>query len=207
MSTKGTPVAKRPGLSSTPVAPSPVPAPPLPPLQQGLPAVQYRIEPPSEADLKPLCEWGGCGRIFDRAADLSFHVTTEHIQREFAVPGMAPMGIRCLWTNCDDVLRQRWSLVTHVQDLHCNDKIVRLAAFRRYELTKCGQTNISAPRPPPPHPGYAPDAPIIAIRRHALNFLPKEITDESEGPVTKSLRLTAALTLRNLARYNGTARG
>ena len=79
------------------------------------------------------------------------------------------------------------------------------------------------PREMPPHPGYSKHAAIDAIRRHAFNFLPREITvleiinlnnnnkitnlqDEPEGPVTKSLRLTSCLILRNLARYSAEGR-
>ncbi|VDK32050.1 unnamed protein product [Gongylonema pulchrum] len=57
-----------------------------------------------------------------------------------------------------------------------------------------------------PHPGYSKNAAIEAIRRHAFNYLPRDITDDPEGPVTKSIRLTSCLILRNLARYSGDGR-
>ncbi|XP_053969426.1 AT-rich interactive domain-containing protein 2 [Anastrepha ludens] len=46
-----------------------------------------------------------------------------------------------------------------------------------------------------------------AIKRHTVDYVnPKELMDENEGPVTKSIRLTAALILRNLVTYTNTAK-
>merc|ERR1712142_666607 len=48
-----------------------------------------------------------------------------------------------------------------------------------------------------------------AIKRHAVEFVsPKELAmrDEKEGPVTKSIRLTASLILRNLVIYSSLGR-
>lgn len=48
---------------------------------------------------------------------------------------------------------------------------------------------------------------LQAIKRHSADFLnSKELMDENEGPVTKSIRLTAALILRNLVNYTSTAK-
>lgn len=53
----------------------------------------------------------------------------------------------------------------------------------------------------------AQSAAMQAIKRHALDFAnTKELKDENEGPVTKSIRLTAALILRNLVNYTGAAK-
>lgn len=53
----------------------------------------------------------------------------------------------------------------------------------------------------------AASAAMQAIKRHAMDFVnPKELMDENEGPVTKSIRLTAALILRNLVNYTSTAK-
>lgn len=39
-----------------------------------------------------------------------------------------------------------------------------------------GKSEIPAPTPPPQHPGYAPNAALHAIKRHALEFVnPKEL--------------------------------
>ena len=70
---------------------------------------------------------------------------------------------------------------------------------------------LSEPPPPPQTPinssGYAPNAAFHAIKRHALQFMnPKELTDDNEGPVTKSIRLTSALILKNLCNYSSLGR-
>lgn len=57
------------------------------------------------------------------------------------------------------------------------------------------------------HSTVVASAAMQAIKRHALDFVnPKELMDENEGPVTKSIRLTAALILRNLVIYTGSAK-
>lgn len=49
-------------------------------------------------------------------------------------------------------------------------------AVRRRQLSQSGRSEIPAPAPPTPHPGYAPNAAFNAIKRHALEFVnPKEL--------------------------------
>jgi len=46
-----------------------------------------------------------------------------------------------------------------------------------------------------------------AMNRHTTDYTnAKELMDENEGPVTKSIRLTAALIIRNLVTYSSTAK-
>ena len=55
--------------------------------------------------------------------------------------------------------------------------------------------------PPPAHPGYAQNAALMAIRRHSVNYV-EPVTGPVQNaftPITVSIRLTAALILRNLA--------
>lgn len=57
-----------------------------------------------------------------------------------------------------------------------------------------------------PSPILGPSA-LQAIKRHTADFMTAdEMLDEKEGPVTKSIRLTAALILRNLVTYTATAK-
>ncbi|GAB0095532.1 AT-rich interactive domain-containing protein 2 [Sergentomyia squamirostris] len=58
------------------------------------------------------------------------------------------------------------------------------------------------------HPSVAGSAAMQAIKRHhSMDFVnPRELMDDNEGPVTKSIRLTAALILRNLVNYSGSAK-
>lgn len=49
--------------------------------------------------------------------------------------------------------------------------------MRRKQITQTGKSSIAAPQKPPPHPGYAPDAAMLAIKRHALQYInPKELS-------------------------------
>ncbi|XP_076646460.1 brahma associated protein 170kD isoform X1 [Halictus rubicundus] len=167
-----------------------------------------------------LCEWRGCLRQFKTSHEVYLHVCEAH----------CPTGgeeILCLWASCDALKRRRFSLMTHLYDRHCNSETM---SMRRKQLTVTGKTEVSTSTPPTPHhPGYAPNAAFHAIKRHALEFVnPKELMqrptkpaaaisssssprpgqnpppeqDDNEGPVTKSIRLTAALILRNLVIYS-----
>jgi AT-rich interactive domain-containing protein 2 len=51
-----------------------------------------------------------------------------------------------------------------------------MMAVRRKQMAQSGRSEIPPPQPPPVHPGYAPDAALHAIKRHALEFVnPKEL--------------------------------
>ncbi|KAK0096264.1 hypothetical protein PV326_005915, partial [Microctonus aethiopoides] len=172
-----------------------------------------------------LCEWRGCLKQFKTAHEVYLHVCEAHCPT-------GPDEILCLWASCDGLKRRRFSLMTHLYDRHCHADSM---AIRRKQLTSTGKSEIStstAPTPPH-HPGYAPNAAFHAIKRHALEFVnPKELMqrpskpaaviassssvrsgqnppseqDDNEGPVTKSIRLTAALILRNLVIYSAHGR-
>ena len=116
---------------------------------------------------------------------------------------------------------------------------MKLIAVRRVQMAQTGKTDVPLPPTPPPHPGYAPNAALHAIKRHAQEFAaPKaqavtrtiykriitsisikicskiqkyrynqlfillQMSDEKEGPVTKSIRLTSSLILKNLVMYS-----
>lgn len=62
-----------------------------------------------------------------------------------------------------------------MKDRHCTEHHLHMQAVRRHQVDQLGKSNIPPNQPPPPHPGYAPDAALLAIRRHALQYLnPKE---------------------------------
>lgn len=47
---------------------------------------------------------------------------------------------------------------------------------RRKQVSQGGKVEPPPPTPSTPHPGYAPDAALHAIKRHALEFVnPKEL--------------------------------
>lgn len=125
---------------------------------------------------------------------ISKHVTGEHFPQ-----GTGPF--LCDWEGCDKLPRQRWSFMTHLQDRHLNVQVLQKTAIQRHQ----GNT---APiqQPPAPPPVYPKDAAIQAIRRFSLRPPYQELMEGKEGPVTKHIRLTSALILRNLARYSALGR-
>ncbi|XP_065347781.1 AT-rich interactive domain-containing protein 2 isoform X7 [Cloeon dipterum] len=207
-----------------------------------------------------VCEWRGCMRIFKSANEVYMHACQSHCPT-------GPEDVQCLWERCDNLKRKRFSLMTHLYDRHCNNETMKAVAARRKQMAMSGKTEIPAPAQPPPHPGYAPNAALHAIKRHALEFVnPKELMqrtaaagttvastattsvtssttdaapsiktgppvpqvtqtirpiqqpadtnpsrrlsfqDDNEGPVTKSIRLTSSLILRNLVIYSNTGK-
>ncbi|XP_014218963.1 AT-rich interactive domain-containing protein 2 isoform X2 [Copidosoma floridanum] len=148
-----------------------------------------------------LCEWRGCLKQFKTPRRVFLHVCEVH----------CPNGNEeslCLWPNCDTLKRRRFSLMTHLLDKHCCEEVMLM---RRKQLSLSGKTEVTTTTAAAPvtthHPGYAPNAAFHAIKRHALEFVnPKELMDDNEGPVTKSIRLTAALILRNLVIYSAQGR-
>jgi len=182
-----------PSSSATPPPCSPTPSPSPPPSQ---PAIKIDTTKPF------LCEWAGCMKAFKTPKEVENHAIAEH----------CPLGgddIPCLWARCDGMRRKRFSLMTHLQDRHCHPQLMKLMAVRRVQIAQSGKSDVPLPPAPPPHPGYAPNAALHAIKRHAVEFVsPKELAmrDEKEGPVTKSIRLTASLILRNLVIYSSLGR-
>ncbi len=52
---------------------------------------------------------------------------------------------------------------------------MKLMAVRRVQMMQTGRSDVPLPPAPPPHPGYAPNAALHAIKRHAQEFIsPKE---------------------------------
>lgn len=145
-----------------------------------------------------LCEWQGCMKAFKTPKEVEKHAISTHCPLESD-------DIPCLWQRCDAMKRKRFSLMTHLQDRHCHPQLMKLMAVRRVQMAQQGKSDVPLPPAPPPHPGYAPNAALHAIKRHALEFVnPKAVAmgDEKEGPVTKSIRLTSSLILKNLVIYS-----
>lgn len=149
-----------------------------------------------------VCEWGDCylEKKFKSANEVYMHVCATHI------PDTTD-ELLCQWERCDNMKRKRFSLMTHINDKHCNTEAMKNALVKRKQNQHTGKTEVAAPTTTSQHPGYAPDAAFHAIKRHALEFVnPKELQDDNEGPVTKSIRLTASLILRNLVIYSSNCR-
>jgi len=147
---------------------------------------------PSALPLKDYaCEWDGCSARFSHAKQVYPHVFEVHIGP------LAPDSLSsCLWSGPNGsgpgclTKRPKYSLLTHLDDFHCNP-----VALERV-------INRSQPVKPPEHPGYAPNAALVAIRRHANSHVEGSNGTRNlrQSPLSISVRLTAALILRNLAK-------
>ncbi|XP_037913494.1 AT-rich interactive domain-containing protein 2 isoform X3 [Hermetia illucens] len=177
-----------------------------------------------------ICDWRGCPRKqYKSLAEVYRHACTVHCPES-----LDPAAeIYCQWGPgsglCDNIPRKRYSLMTHLLDRHCTLESLKAACQRRattgilppvhgqpVTIIKNVPSNSSESRgtaspalstssssslPP------AASAAMHAIKRHSNDFVnPKELMDENEGPVTKSIRLTAALILRNLVTHTSLAK-
>lgn len=50
-------------------------------------------------------------------------------------------------------------------------QLMKLMAVRRVQMATTGKSDVPLPPAPPPHPGYAPNAALHAIKRHAQEFV------------------------------------
>ncbi|KAK7107364.1 AT-rich interactive domain-containing protein 2-like [Littorina saxatilis] len=156
--------------------------------------------PATPIPMKYMCEWAGCRRCFNSARLVFIHVTKTH------VPTL-PESV-CQWLGCEPLRRKRWSLVTHIQDHHCSEGAQRQACQRRFHAAQTAAASPHAPVTLQQAPAlvYPPDAAMQAIKRFHIKPPFPEFAEQREGPVTKHIRLTSALILRNLARYSSHGR-
>ncbi|KAH8373033.1 hypothetical protein KR009_011015 [Drosophila setifemur] len=184
---------------------------------------------PVDANWLYICDWRNCPRRkFKSINDLKYHVCNVHCPDHLD----SDADIYCQWgsgpTFCDNRARKRYSLMTHLIDRHLTTETLRAAMQRRLAT---GIHNVAPTQPPvtivrneghtqrlvgsasgsstatPPAPPVVGSAAMQAMNRHTTDYTnSKELIDENEGPVTKSIRLTAALILRNLVTYSSTAK-
>nr|XP_060633540.1 AT-rich interactive domain-containing protein 2 isoform X1 [Anolis sagrei ordinatus] len=192
---------------STPVTPVPTMQVQGPPVS--LPPSVYAVPSPHvEHAKKPgqnfMCLWQSCKKWFQTPAQVFYHAATEHGGKD-VYPG------QCLWEGCEPFQRQRFSFITHLQDKHCS-KDALLAGLKQEEHGQAGGSKSSTK---PPNVGGAsstpraqkaivnhPSAALMALRRGSRNLVFRDFTDEKEGPITKHIRLTAALILKNIGKYS-----
>ncbi|KAI8037234.1 AT-rich interactive domain-containing protein 2 [Drosophila gunungcola] len=184
---------------------------------------------PVDANWLFICDWRNCPRRkFKSLNELKYHVCNVHCPDHLD----SDADIYCQWgsgpTFCDNRARKRYSLMTHLIDRHLTMENLRASVQRRLAT---GIHNVAPTQPPVtivrneghaqrlagsasgPSAGPAPAAPVVgsaamqAMNRHTTDYTnSKELLDENEGPVTKSIRLTAALIIRNLVTYSATAK-
>ncbi|XP_072945631.1 uncharacterized protein Bap170 [Epargyreus clarus] len=142
-----------------------------------------------------ICHWRGCGKSFTNASEVFTHAARTHCP--VTAGGEAP----CMWLDCDRVPRKTFALLNHLTDKHCTVQALKAVFNSRRHVTADPEAG------KPVSLGYPPNAALAALNKHATDmFNPRELMDENEGPVTKSIRLTAALILRNIVIYSNTGR-
>ncbi|CAF94469.1 unnamed protein product [Tetraodon nigroviridis] len=198
-------------VSTPTVTPSPPPA--SQPAPSGnhsphLPAQQAASAPPEPARKTGQnfkCLWQSCKRWFETPSQVFYHAATQH-------GGKEAYGGHCLWEGCEPFPRQRLSFITHLQDKHCSREAL-LAGLKLEEQQaqspnqSSSQTSSEAGSSTPAQQKPKaivnhPSAALMALRRGSRNLVFRDFTDEKEGPVTKHIRLTAALTLKNIAKHS-----
>jgi len=130
------------------------------------------------------------------------------------MPKTFPNMMTCYWGGMQGAgpgcvsKRPKLSLLTHILDFHCNPNILHQTMIRKQQLgTNSSKSNVNpvvTVHTPPAHPGYAHNAAYLAIRRHATNYAepPSQPPIAKTAPISISIRLTAALILRNLAEHS-----
>ncbi|CAK6959921.1 AT-rich interactive domain-containing protein 2 [Scomber scombrus] len=154
------------------------------------------------------CLWQSCKRWFETPSQVFYHAATKH-------GGKDVYGGQCQWEGCEPFPRQRLSFITHLQDKHCSREAL-LAGLKLEEQQAQSPNQTSSQTPPVAGSTPAPRAPkaivnhpsaaLMALRRGSRNLVFRDFTDEKEGPVTKHIRLTAALTLKNIAKHSDCGR-
>ncbi|CAK1542681.1 unnamed protein product [Leptosia nina] len=176
-------------ITETKPPPKPAATPP-PPLTPATPIPQN-----PQDDTPWVCHWKGCGKLFSSASCVFSHAARTHC------PGGAGGEAPCMWIDCDRVPRKTFALLNHLNDKHCTQQALKAIYNSRRHAAAEPEAN------KPTSVAYPPNAALAALNKHATDlFNPRELMDENEGPVTKSIRLTAALILRNIVIYSNTGR-
>ncbi|CRK95629.1 CLUMA_CG009087, isoform A [Clunio marinus] len=181
-----------------------------------------------------VCDWRGCPKKkFSSANEVYLHACAVHCPSLDGTPDLFCQwgGGNSL---CDNLPRKRFSLMTHIFDRHCTAEAFKMAVQKRITAVENGVTTNGSKQPYPVTLVRQPNNPqsltpaqnenqnllngptniqnagaaaMQAIKRHSIEFnIAKEMMEEPEGTVTKSIRLTAALILRNLVTYSNHAK-
>ncbi|GCB60818.1 hypothetical protein scyTo_0011197, partial [Scyliorhinus torazame] len=178
------------------------------PLQRQVLSLHHHGELTRKPGQNFMCLWQACRRWFDSPSQVYYHAATEHGGK-----GVYPGA--CMWEACEHFPRQRFSFITHLQDKHCTEEALLTGLKRLEERMKTGnqQTSnkqISSGATSAPKAQKAivnhPSAALVALRRGSRNLVFRDYMDEKEGPITKHIRLTAALILKNVAKYSDCGR-
>ncbi|KAH9280009.1 AT-rich interactive domain-containing protein 2 [Echinococcus granulosus] len=157
------------------------------------------------------CRWAECQKSFPSVDRLFSHVYSAHF-----TPIRGQQEITCKWLGCKEsgTRRSSLSLLDHLHEQHCAthppgapNKLLSTASTNSVTVESEGSllTPLTTMKP-------SLSATRAAVAdcefRQALqaDFMPTTSDAMREGPVTKHVRLTAALILHNLATYSSAAR-
>uniref|UniRef100_A0A0N4Z678 ARID domain-containing protein n=1 Tax=Parastrongyloides trichosuri TaxID=131310 RepID=A0A0N4Z678_PARTI len=156
----------------------------------------------------PICEWQDCGQVFATTNKLYYHMYRTHTINDEMV---------CKWNGCERIIRGFWSLLSHIHETHCKKPISDEARSLRMKhgnreyieqilKKKWKEQEGKKPYNIPVKNSFVP--PHAEYHKTTLNGkvvitpISNDFTNVPEGPVTKSVRLTAALILRNIVTYS-----
>ncbi|CAL8125225.1 unnamed protein product [Orchesella dallaii] len=151
-----------------------------------------------------LCEWGNCKLRFLEKKQLRWHFQMNHCPnpRNGFLEKM-----HCQWRgnksstsiSCQ-LPRSIFSLMKHLEEAHYSDTALETALHKRLNKMEPSVTNVAASN-------ISKDLNVVQNAQvYSITTAPIETISEKEDDVTKSIRLTAALTLRNLAKDSLDAR-
>ncbi|XP_072915821.1 AT-rich interactive domain-containing protein 2 isoform X1 [Hemitrygon akajei] len=173
-------------------------------LQTQIPSLQKNGELTRKPGQNFMCLWQACRRWFDSPSQVYYHAATEHGGKD-VYPGA------CMWEACEQFPRQRFSFITHLQDKHCTKEAL-LTGLKKLEEQSHNGNNQSSNKQTPAGAASTPkaqktivnhpSAALVALRRGSRNLAFRDYMDEKESPITKHIRLTAALILKNVAKYS-----
>ncbi|XP_017463279.1 PREDICTED: AT-rich interactive domain-containing protein 2 [Rhagoletis zephyria] len=150
-----------------------------------------------------FCQWGVGPGLCDGIPRKRFSLMTHIIDRHLTNESLRAAMQRRIATGTVN-LQPSQPPVTIVR----NVEAAQAQAQRNNSSSPAPSTSSSSSGSQPTGIGSATGSSALhAIKRHTADYVnPKELMDENEGPVTKSIRLTAALILRNLVTYTNTAK-
>lgn len=76
-----------------------------------------------------LCEWNNCKADFHTATQVYNHVCNFHLLNAGILD--YSNGQLCQWIACDQIKRQKWSLINHIKERHCNEVSLKNALSNR----------------------------------------------------------------------------
>ncbi|XP_075253130.1 uncharacterized protein LOC142344930 [Convolutriloba macropyga] len=174
------------------------------PNEDPVPPKEPRLEASTSSDQNPnavfRCEWYNCSSRFEKWQEVFHHCCRVHCS------DVGSEGAICQWNACDGLRRKRLSLFTHLHEKHCTEGLLKSAISKNPNREPCRQPTVAS--------AHAESLYNTHTLHHALQrsgWVPPNKDQtlsvfEKEGPVSKAVRLNAALVLRNLAQHSTQAR-